>query len=134
MPNSVGQEVPDPNPVALPLRYVAPLPLEERIRRMIREDLSEQAVRDGAESWDEANDFNVPDEDGRMPIADEFLEEDEFASNDPFLAQAADKKKAEVDKRIADVRKQNTDKAVVDKKQAEGAQAPGKAQSNSTPT
>lgn len=134
MPNSVGQEVPDPNPIALPLRYTAPLPLEERIRRMIREDLSQQALRDGAESWEEANDFDIPDPDG-TPVEDiPDLEDDQFAANDPHAIDAADKKKVEVDKRIQEARQKNNDKVVADKKQAEGAQAPTGAQKNSTPT
>lgn len=81
--NEKGQEVPDPTPVELPLGYKHPLPLDERIKRMIRTDLSVYAnEKFGSETWEEANDFDTGEDAGEFP-------DEDFTPNDPFLEQAA---------------------------------------------
>lgn len=61
--NDKGEEIPDPRPVALPVGITTPVPLGDRIRQLV---LNEIVKRDlhaaGIETFDEADDFDVPDE------------------------------------------------------------------------
>lgn len=57
-----GMEVPDPTPVEMPLGYEAPETLESMMMRMVRA-VSYEISQKGGESIDEANDFDVDDED-----------------------------------------------------------------------
>lgn len=61
--NERHQEIPDPTPVAMPLNYKRPESLTEMMRRMIRQQMSEAAEASGAESFEEANDFEIASED-----------------------------------------------------------------------
>lgn len=61
--NAKGQLVPDPRPVEVPAGFRKPESLTERIRRLIRTDVSGLAEKQGAESFEEANDFDVADDD-----------------------------------------------------------------------
>lgn len=89
--NEKGQEVPANKPPALPVGYKRPPSLEERMQTMIRGAMSLKAQADGYESFEEANDFNVEDD----ADANAFLDEDEeFAGNDPFVKEAAEREKA----------------------------------------
>lgn len=83
--NEKGQEVPDPTPVELPIGYKHPLPLEQRMRQMIKTHLSSVAQQEGFESWEEANDFKMPDESDDGLYLDE---DDSVAANDPFVERA----------------------------------------------
>lgn len=56
-----GPEV-DGSPVAVPAGFKKPETMEERIRRFVRNELSSEAAQAGAESFDEANDFDIPDD------------------------------------------------------------------------
>lgn len=60
--NAKGQEVVDPNPVAVPTGLGRSETLSEQIRRLIRTLLSEQAGADGEETFEEADDFDVGDD------------------------------------------------------------------------
>lgn len=61
--NVYGQELPDPTPMAPPVGYNRQPSLTEKIRSMIRsEALRQEALRAGAETFDEADDFNVDDD------------------------------------------------------------------------
>lgn len=69
----------DPRPVAIPAGMKKPETAEERMRRMIRNELSMAAGRDGEETFEEANDFDVDDDDPTgqptgAEMAAEFLE------------------------------------------------------------
>lgn len=60
-----GNEIPDNTPVEVPLGYRTPPTLEQRMQAMIRSEAMAQYARaQGAETFDEANDFDVDDEDG----------------------------------------------------------------------
>lgn len=61
-----GRELPDDTPVAIPLGAKRPESLTEMMRRMIREDMSRAALDSGAESFDEANDFDVEEPDAEL--------------------------------------------------------------------
>lgn len=61
--DELGREVPDPRPVSVPHGWQRPLTLQEEIRRYIRVEMSKQAAQDGEETFEEADDFDVEDED-----------------------------------------------------------------------
>lgn len=58
-----GHEKLDTTPVEMPLGFQHPEPLEERIRRLIRSSVSDHAHDQGAETFEEADDFDIPDDD-----------------------------------------------------------------------
>lgn len=60
--DSRGWEIPDQTPVARPVGWTAPESLTEQIRRLVRGELSRQAVEAGHESFEEADDFEVGDD------------------------------------------------------------------------
>lgn len=60
-----GREVPDPTPVSVPFDTRART-LQERIRACIRAELSGQAVDSGAESFEEADDFDTAEDDSEV--------------------------------------------------------------------
>lgn len=73
--NDKGEEIPDPNPVAVPVDFVRPVPLGERIRQLVRsETLARELAAAGIETFDEADDFDVPDDIGEResPYEDNF--------------------------------------------------------------
>lgn len=56
-------EYPDPRPIAPPLGYIPEMSLAERIRAMVRsEHLRLAAMESGAETFEEADDFDVDDD------------------------------------------------------------------------
>lgn len=56
-------EQPDPNPVAIPSGFKRPETLEERIRRLVRsERFAQEMDSQGMETFEEANDFDIPDD------------------------------------------------------------------------
>lgn len=60
--NERGQQIPDQTPVEVPLRFTRPLSMQDEIRRFVRQELSNRAADDGAESFEEADDFEVDDD------------------------------------------------------------------------
>lgn len=59
--NAKGEEIPDPTPIEMPLGYERPESLAEMIARMVQSH--EFAKNDEIDSEEEANDFDVMDED-----------------------------------------------------------------------
>ena len=55
-------EIPDDTPVEIPGKCHEPLSLREDMKRFIREEISKQAVDNEAESFEEANDFDMGDD------------------------------------------------------------------------
>lgn len=71
-----GLEIPDSTPMEIPVGYRRPETLQDQIRRMVRVDLSAAAEQAGAESFDEANDFDIEDDDAEyFPTHHELHEE-----------------------------------------------------------
>lgn len=70
--NELGQELPDPTPVAVPLKFQRQETLDEKIRRFMR---NAQIQRDlslaGFETEEEANDFDVDDDEVYIPTSHE---------------------------------------------------------------
>lgn len=58
-------EIPDPRPVEMPIGYEHPEPLESMIARMVRLE-SERAGQQGLETFEEADDFDVDDDEGEL--------------------------------------------------------------------
>lgn len=55
-------ETPDPTPAVLETGLNAPLPIAEQVRRMVQTELSNAAENHGMETWEESDDFDVPDD------------------------------------------------------------------------
>lgn len=62
------QEVGDPTPVEVPLNFRRPPTLQEQMKAMIRNAMSEYAAKQGKETFAEANDFG-DDEDEPVPVS-----------------------------------------------------------------
>lgn len=59
-----GREHPDPTPVAMPIGFEKPESLEEKIRRLTRNEAAIMAQARGQETFEEADDFDVEDDEG----------------------------------------------------------------------
>lgn len=58
-----NKQVPDPTPVAIPIKYTRQSSYNEHIRQLVRsEELARVAMQAGAETFEEANDFDVGDD------------------------------------------------------------------------
>lgn len=66
----------DDTPVAMPLRFrnMGPLERRDEIRMLIREALSEAANVGGMETFEEADDFNIDDDEPEMVSPYEMIE------------------------------------------------------------
>lgn len=69
-----GREIPDPRPVEVGIRMGRSESLTDQIKRLVREQLSQVAAREGLETLEEADDFDVEDEDGEFLTAYEVVE------------------------------------------------------------
>lgn len=66
--DELGREIPDPVPLAPPVGYHKQESLFTLVRDMVRsEALRREALAQGYESFEEADDFNVLDEEGEGP-------------------------------------------------------------------
>lgn len=74
-----GWEVPDPTPVAWPAGVRRPETLTEQIRRLVRLEVSQVAAAQGMETFEEADDFDVDDDDGEFVSPYELTEMQEEA-------------------------------------------------------
>lgn len=84
-----GREIPDDTPVAVPLRFRGGRERIDMIKQAIREVLSDQAAASGHETFAEADDFNVPEDDGDLPITQyEVHQMQEDASFEEFTSPA----------------------------------------------
>lgn len=54
-------EVPNPRPDEIVVSKRPPS-LQQQIQRLVRTELSNQVAQQGAETWEEANDFDIPEE------------------------------------------------------------------------
>lgn len=68
-----GREIPDPTPVSLPVQTKRPLPLADQVARLVRSEMWNRSLSDDAETFAEADDFDVDDDfDPRTPYEVEF--------------------------------------------------------------
>lgn len=57
-----SRETPDPTPVEIPVQFRRAESMDERIARIVEHSISKEAERQGFETFDEANDFDVDDD------------------------------------------------------------------------
>lgn len=67
-----GLEHPDPRPVEIPTRLKLPQRQVDRVREIIRQEMSRKAEEGGYESFAEADDFDIPGEDPVSPYEEVF--------------------------------------------------------------
>lgn len=87
--DALGHEVPDPNPMALPSGFKRPESLAEQVQRLVRGEVSRRAQEAGHESFEEAEDFDVGEDDDLHtpyetyfdPVLGKELSPQEFMSN-----------------------------------------------------
>lgn len=103
--NERGEEMPDPTPVEVPLGFRKPPTLHEQIKMFIRtEEFRRAAAREGVENFEEANDFELGDEEfDEVPTVHEMQEE--------FIAQARKDADAYVERAKAAVEKRRKETA-----------------------
>lgn len=80
MHNANGEEILDQTPVSIPLTFRRPMPLNERIKQMVRQEASILAQSQGFETFEEADDFNIDDDeiDPTSPWEEHFDPEQPF--------------------------------------------------------
>lgn len=91
-----GREKLDTTPVAVPLKFKRPLPIAELVRKMVIREVSGKAAQRGAESFDEADDFDVNDD----PELKSPYELDEDQINNKFVAEVPEAKKIDGSEKI----------------------------------
>lgn len=67
-----GYEIPDNTPVAVPTRLRMPQSRTEQIRSYIRHELSQREFQSGRETFQEADDFDLPDVEWSSPYEETF--------------------------------------------------------------
>lgn len=90
--NDQGQEVPNPNPIVIHLAGTT-VNDYDRVREIIRRELSMQMAEEGLETEEEANDFHVDDD--MFPVGQAEYDED---------TEAADKEAMELEARLEEER------------------------------
>lgn len=92
-----GKELPDQKRVELPIGYRVPETMEEKMMRMIDSKLSRRAEEAGLETIEEANDFDMGEEDGLPLPMSQFeltdMQEENFARDASFMKEKRKSKK-----------------------------------------
>lgn len=70
--DSKGREVPDPIPVADEVPFATPISEYDRIRGLIRTEMSRAAASQQFETFEEADDFDLEDEEWATPYEEVF--------------------------------------------------------------
>lgn len=78
----MGREYIDPTPVEWPVGVNIPESLEQKIARMVRTQVSDYALSQGAESFDEADDFDIDDPEALPGSAHELDDDQERIAAD----------------------------------------------------
>lgn len=95
--NDRGEELPDDTPVETPLKFRRPPTLQEQIKAMVRGEMSRAAAEEGKETFEEADDFDVEDEDDLPPSNYEFTDMSIEKIMDKGDASVLDKRKGKED-------------------------------------
>lgn len=61
--DSQGRERPNPQPVEIPLHMRREVSIDEKMKQIIRTQMSIEAARNQQETFEEANDFDIDDDD-----------------------------------------------------------------------
>lgn len=92
-----GREIPNPNPIVIYLPG-GPVSDFDRVRELIRRELSIEAERAGMESIEDANDFDVDDD--MFPVSPhEYAEETELADREALAVEQERQKRSSQDKK-----------------------------------
>lgn len=90
MHDEKGHEVPNPKPMVIHTDDTRPLTLHEQIKRLFRGEMSRQVQRQGAESFDQADDFDVNDPfDEELNNSRYEVMTDEYPESDPTSGNAS---------------------------------------------
>lgn len=116
--NEKGQEIPDPTPVSIPLGYGHPESLESIIARMVGVQISKQAAAKGYETFEEADDFDVQDQDIDPLSVHEMTSMEEEVPRDRFG-------KANVKKQAPPSVGSTADERTRDRRSGSGSRPPG---------
>lgn len=68
--NENGYELLDPKPMAVPIGFEKPEPIEAKMQRLIRDHMSRIAEENGYETFEDAEDFDIIDDDTWDPSSD----------------------------------------------------------------
>lgn len=71
-----GFEIPDPKPLEIPAGMKRPESLAETIKRMMRQHELHRVASDGDETFEEANDFDMDDDDAEVHATHHELHEE----------------------------------------------------------
>jgi len=95
-PGGSRKEHVDSTPMSVPVGFRRPPSLIEQMRSMIRNEMSQAAQLKGRETFEEANDFDMPDdpEDPRTPWEHEADSDDELAAGLDGARHAREARKA----------------------------------------
>lgn len=80
--NKNGEEILDTTPISIPIKFKVPVPLNERIKQMVRLEASQMAASLGAETFEEADDFDISDD----PVDPSSPWEEDFDPEVPFIS------------------------------------------------
>lgn len=85
--NDKGEEIMDPTPIAVPLRFKQ-RSYYDQMREMIRREMSQAAQDRGLESFEEADDFDIGDDyDPTTPYEEQFDPDDGVSNFDRQFVQ-----------------------------------------------
>lgn len=106
----MGREIIDPRPVEWPLGVSVPESLEQKVARMVRVGVSQFAEDHGAETFDEADDFDVDDPEALPGTAHELDDDQERIAADQAAVrrippQFREAYEREIERRRADAEK-----------------------------
>lgn len=105
-----GREIPDKSVVEVPLKFSRPLTIQEEIKRFVRTEMSRQAAEGGFETFEEAEDFDVDeDEDFRSPYELTMMQEERIVAPD---ASNLERQKGRSNEDRSDSRGTGSDQAV----------------------
>lgn len=102
--NERGEELPDDTPIELPLRFRHPPSLQEQIRSMIRTEVSVRAASVGMETFEEADDFDVDDENELQSPHELSAMQEDFRLPDPDAKVLDNKVRVRYDERTPEVK------------------------------
>lgn len=138
--NNQGHELPDPTPMSIPAGFRRPDTLAEQVQRLVRGALSRQAAEQGAETFEESEDFDTgEDQDPHSPFETYFdpilgrdMSLDEFRRNEAvYRQQFLDREHQRADQEERTLAQQDTLKKARAARKA-GARKPDKPASDTT--
>lgn len=112
-----GSEVLDPRPVALPVGFERPESIQEMIKRLVTDPLirEEMAASQIVDSFEDADDFNIPGDDPISPHEESFDPMHLGAREDEIRAGAAQDRSLEEKAAAAELLKEYAAKKAADK-------------------